>query len=231
MAVYELVYEKKIVSLLELKTALEQDWKGYELLQRKALNCKHKYGLGDKLSDSYANKIVTFIHEVISKLKNGHQCKYALEIHSAKTFIWHGDKTMATPDGRNYGDELSKNASPHPGSDKLGVTALINSATTIDTSLADMGFCLDVMLHPTSLMGDNGLDVLHQLVKTYMYKRGHSIHFNVFNVDTLRDAQLNPTKYENLQVRVCGWNVLWNNMNKKEQDAYILRAKNIYNES
>ena len=32
---------------------------------------------------------------------------------------------------------------------------------------------------------------------------------------------------EGLQVRVCGWNVLWNNMAKVEQDAYILRAESI----
>ena len=40
-------------------------------------------------------------------------------------------------------------------------------------------------------------------------------------------AQENPEKYQNLQVRVCGWNTLWNNMSKKEQDAYILKAENI----
>ena len=32
---------------------------------------------------------------------------------------------------------------------------------------------------------------------------------------------------EGLQVRVFGWNVLWNNMAKVEQDAYILRAESI----
>ena len=37
----------------------------------------------------------------------------------------------------------------------------------------------------------------------------------------------NPDRYKNLQVRVCGWNTLWNNMDRKEQDAYILRAENI----
>ena len=34
-------------------------------------------------------------------------------------------------------------------------------------------------------------------------------------------------KYKNLQVRVCGWNVLWNNLSRAEQDAYITRAENI----
>ncbi len=45
--------------------------------------------------------------------------------------------------------------------------------------------------------------------------------------DTLKDAQANPEKYQNLQVRVCGWNVLWNNIPKKQQDAYIERCENI----
>ena len=43
----------------------------------------------------------------------------------------------------------------------------------------------------------------------------------------LRDAQRHPEKYENLQVRVCGWNVRWNDLPKKEQDAYIRRAAEI----
>ena len=42
-----------------------------------------------------------------------------------------------------------------------------------------------------------------------------------------RDAQAHPEKYENLQVRVCGWNVRWNDMSKVEQDAYIRRAENV----
>ena len=56
---------------------------------------------------------------------------------------------------------------------------------------------------------------------------GFAIHFNIMNADVLRDAQKNPEKYKNLQVRVCGWNTLWNNMAKSEQEAYILRAENI----
>ena len=63
------------------------------------------------------------------------------------------------------------------------------------------------------------------LLKTYMRGGGMSIQFNVLDTGTLRDAQKNPEKYRNLQVRVCGWNVLWNNLPKDEQDAYIRRAE------
>ena len=227
MAVRELVYEKKTVTLAQLKTALENEWNGYEILRRKALNCKHKYGCGDELADKYAAEITRFLSDILAAEKNGHDCSYTFEMHSARAFIIQGEKTLATPDGRKAGEELSKNASPHPGADKNGVTALIHSATAIDTVLADVGFCLDVMLHPTAVQGEKGLDVLYQVMRTYMDKGGQSIHFNIFNADTLRDAQRHPEKYENLQVRVCGWNALWNTMSKTEQDAYILRTENI----
>ena len=34
-------------------------------------------------------------------------------------------------------------------------------------------------------------------------------------------------KCANLQVRVCGWNVRWNDLSRIEQDAYIRRAENV----
>ena len=54
-----------------------------------------------------------------------------------------------------------------------------------------------------------------------------TIQFNVLDASILREAQLAPERYRNLQVRVAGWNALWNDISKKEQDAYILRAENI----
>ena len=54
-----------------------------------------------------------------------------------------------------------------------------------------------------------------------------AVQFNIFRTEALRDAQKNPEKYKNLQVRVCGWNVLWNNLSREEQETYIRRAENI----
>ena len=36
-----------------------------------------------------------------------------------------------------------------------------------------------------------------------------------------------PRNYENLQVRICGWNVRWNDLPREQQDAYIRRAEAI----
>ena len=122
---------------------------------------------------------------------------------------------------------MSKNLSPTPGADTEGVTALINTVSAIDPADLPMDLPLDVMLHPSAVAGGKGLDVMRALVEQYHAKGFTLIQFNVFDADMLRDAQAHPERYENLQVRVCGWNVRWNDLPREQQDAYILRAENV----
>jgi len=227
MAVKELVYDKKVVTLEEMKAALDADWVGYETLRAKALNLECKYGNGNAVADNYAAAILRFVHDSIAGKKNSHGGGYVIDGHSARAFLEHGAKTKATPDGRKAGMETSKNMSPTPGADRKGITALIKSATTLDAVLCTEGFCLDAMLHPSAVQGEDGMIAFLSVLDTYMKNGGQSIQFNIFSPELLRDAQAHPENYRNLQIRVCGWNILWNDMAKVEQDAYILRAENI----
>ncbi|MBE6738751.1 MAG: hypothetical protein E7565_00370 [Ruminococcaceae bacterium] len=227
MAVKEFVFDKKEISLTEMAEVLKNNWKGYEILQIKAKKSPHKYGNNDTITDTYASAMASYFANKVNNVPNNKGGVYKAIFHSARAFVIQGERTGALPDGRNAGEELSKNASAAPGMDKNGVTALIESATKLVPSDYHESFCLDVMLHPSAIDGENGFNVFKGILMTYLKKDGQSIQFNVFNTDTLRDAQENPEKYQNLQVRVCGWNTLWNNMSKKEQDAYILRSENI----
>ena len=227
MAVNDLVFVRKAVTLAEYKAALDADYVGYERIRAMALACKHKYGNGDEMSDYYAAAIMRFITERLASTKNSHGGRHVVDLHSARAFLIQGEQTGASPDGRHRGEEISKNASPTPGSDRNGITALIKSATSIDSSICTMGFCLDAMLHPSAVQGEDGLTALRAVLDTYIDKGGASIQFNIFSTDLLRDAQDHPERYRNLQVRVCGWNQLWNNMPRVEQDAYIRRIENV----
>ena len=226
MAVKEFVYDKKEVTLQTLKAALEIDWKGYERLRAAIKNSVHKYGNDDKHADIYASAMATFFANQVNNRPNARGGVYKAVMHSAMTFKWEGEKTFATPDGRKKGDENSKNGSPSIGADRNGVTAAVSSAVKIRPYIYSESFCLDLMLHPSACEGDEGLCVMRALVKTYMRGGGMAIQFNVLDIKTLRDAQAHPEKYPALQIRVCGWNVLWNNLSRAEQDAYIARAEN-----
>ena len=148
-------------------------------------------------------------------------------MHSARHFIKFGQDLNATPDGRLAREDISKNASPVMGQDVSGVTALERSVTAIDTALYPEDFCLDVMMLPASVEGEEGIQAMIRLMRTYMDHNGTIIQFNVFDEKMLLDAQEHPEQYQNLQVRVCGWNVLFNTMDKVEQDKYIERARSI----
>ena len=122
---------------------------------------------------------------------------------------------------------MSKNLSPTMGADSEGATALVATLAVSDATQLPGDYPLDVMLHPSSCAGEKGLALMKALVRVFHANGGSVIQFTVFGVDELRDAQQHPEKYENLQIRVCGWNVRWNDLSKAEQDAYIRRAERI----
>lgn len=224
MVVKELVYDKKIVTLSELKKALDSNWEGYEELRLMAANSPHKFGNEDKEADLYASTLAAFFAQKVNNRPNVRGGVYKAFFHAAR-YVWQGLKTQATPDGRFAREEIAKNMSPSVGADKNGVTALINSALNVSPIQYHESACLDVMLHSSAIAGEEGLDVMYALLCSYIERGGMSIQFNVFNTETLIDAQNHPEKYQNLQVRVCGWNILWNNLSQAEQNAFIKRAK------
>ncbi|HBJ19435.1 MAG TPA: hypothetical protein DDY70_06865, partial [Clostridiales bacterium] len=224
-AVREFVYEKKTVTLAELGEALAQNWAGWEDLHTQIKKSVHKYGNDDPSTDALAREMAAHFSAFVNFRPNARGGVYKATMHSAMEFVWQGAKTGATPDGRYAGEEASKNGSPSVGMDKSGVTALIRSALRLAPSSYPESFCLDVMLHPSAVSGKEGLSVMKALLMTYLAGDGMSIQFNVFDTATLRDATAHPERYKNLQVRVCGWNVLWNNLSPKEQAAYLRRAE------
>ena len=72
----------------------------------------------------------------------------------------------------------------------------------------------------TTLQEEN----LINLLDGYVEKGGHHLNVNVFNKDTLLDAQKNPDKYSQLTVRVSGYAVNFNKLTKEQQDDVISRT-------
>jgi formate C-acetyltransferase len=113
------------------------------------------------------------------------------------------------------------------GQNREGATAAILSATKLDASSFACDACLDLGLLPSAVKGKDGLEAMYGLLMTFVQRGGHAMHINVFSADTLRAAQQEPHKYQDLQIRVCGWNVLFHNISKEEQDGFIRQAESL----
>ncbi|MBQ9503298.1 MAG: hypothetical protein IJU70_14180 [Lentisphaeria bacterium] len=225
--VENMVFKTGEVSLPQLAEALAANWKGYELLHRKIRNCKFRYGNGIPGTDRFAVMLSRTIGNWVNGLPNARGGFWKASGHPARAFINQGLKTGATPDGRFAGEEMSKNLSPAVGSDLSGVTATIKSFLTIDGASFPGDYPLDVMMHPSSVRGADGLEAWRRLIRVFFAGKGGAVHFNISDPEELKAAQREPEKHQGLQIRVSGWNIHFTKMDKSEQDMYIRRAETI----
>ncbi len=223
------VFDSKKISLSQLRDILDQDYANHETLRLELLADRDKYGNNKDLPDSIATEISEFVCQLICGKPNAKKRggQWNLGFHVARQSYEQAPKTASSPNGRLKGEELSKNISASMGMNREGATAAILSATKINATAFTSDASLDLGLLPSAVSGEDGLEAMYGLLMTFIKRGGHAIHINVFDADTLRAAQKEPDKYKDLQIRVCGWNVLFNNINKKEQDAFICQAEGL----
>jgi formate C-acetyltransferase len=188
------------------------------------LNRVPKWGNGDPDADRVAAQIAEHYCDKVHTFTNGRGGPVQAALFTLFYQMTFGRATGALPDGRKAGDTLAPGVGASPGQDRNGVTALIQSVTQLDYTKTPNGAVLDVMLHPSAVRGEEGLDALVTLIKTFFRRGGYAIQFNVLDVEALRDAQVHPERYATLQVRVTGWSVYFTMLPKDKQDVYIARS-------
>ena len=225
MMIRKYVYERNELTVEELVSLLDKSFEGEELFRRKLLADREKWGNNKERPDSIATDLVNFITNSLCGKRNSRDGKWNCGFHVARMSYTQSRLTAASANGRLLGDELSKNISASMGQNREGATAAILSATKIDATRITGDAALDLGLLPSAVKVEDGHEAMYGLLMTFIKRGGHAMHINVFDADTLRDAQAHPKKYQDLQIRVCGWNVLWNNINKEEQDGFIRQAE------
>ena len=227
LAVKKYVYEKGVVTLTELRDALEKNWIGYETLRAQIKNDPVKFGNNIAEADDLARDIFRFCSDHIIGKPTSTGGVFRMGCDSVNMAEGYGARTGASADGRGAREPLSKNLRPVNGMERQGITALIQSVCHLDNTDFVDGAPLDFIVHPSAVEGEEGIKAMKALVRTFFRSGGFAIQGNILSLDTLRDAQAHPEKYPNLQVRVCGWNEYFVNMNITVQNDFINRLAGI----
>ena len=224
-AIKEMVFEREVVTLDELIGILKSNWEGREPLRQTVKNRFKKFGQGEVEVDSIAADIVNTLYDTVGVRENVKGGKYRLGLFSIDWRVDFGERTAASADSRLAHEPLSQNTSATFGADKHGASAHLCSVCAIDTEKTPNATIVDIDLHSSAVRGDNGIKVLTAALRTYFELGGFAVHYNVLDTDTLRDAKAHPEKYPNLQVRLCGWNVLFSTLDDRAKDEFIARSE------
>ncbi|WP_088186518.1 trans-4-hydroxy-L-proline dehydratase [Desulfosporosinus sp. FKA] len=218
------VYEQKDLTMEQLLKALEQNFTGCEGVRQLLLNKTPHFGN----DDDYADEIMVDIFNAYYNEVNGRPTTkdgvYRINMLPTTCHVYFGSVIGATADGRRAWEPLSEGISPVQGSDRLGPTAVIKSASKMDHARTG-GTLLNLKFTPQVVEGDEGLEKLVQLVRSYFKLSGHHIQFNVVSAKTLRAAQKEPEKYRDLIVRVAGYSDYFCDLSEALQEEIIARTE------
>jgi formate C-acetyltransferase len=218
------VFDKKSITMGELLEALQNNFKGHETMRQLLLNKTPHFGNDHEYADEIMTDIFNSYYAEINGRPNTKGGVYRVNMLPTTCHVYFGSVIGATADGRRAWEPLSEGISPVQGSDRLGPTAVIKSASKLD-HVRTGGTLLNIKFTPQVLEGEEGLTKLSQLVRSYFKLGGHHIQFNVVSAKTLRAAQSEPEKYRDLIVRVAGYSDYFCDLSEALQEEIIARTE------
>ena len=224
----QFVFDEKRLSMAELINALKANWEGYEDLRNAILKTGDFFGNDGDISNCVAKRFYDDLYEYIKEKKTVFGYPILMGDHTGYPlhFVWFGEGTAATPDGRHSGDPLTYGISQTNAKARGGLTALMNSISKFDThgisSATVTNFSLDESYYKNSSVFDKTVDLL----ETYFKSGGMQFQLNHLNKDDLLSAKANPQKFRDLRVRVTGYSDFFNNLADSIQDSIIERYTN-----
>lgn len=223
-AIKKLVFDEKKITFSKFMEILQKDWEGCDDLKAHVASYAY-YGTDNDEVDELYRKLIDEFYKACKKLDD--KSKFFFPAGSStfgREIDWLPHR-LATSSGAKKGAILAGNASPTPGTDTEGATAVIKSYCKADLKKLVTGTALDIKISPAALSGDNGVVALIALMKGFLSLGGYFMQLDTVSAETLKKARENPKQYKTLSVRVSGWNARFITLSKEWQDMVIQRTE------
>jgi pyruvate-formate lyase len=217
-SIKRLVFEEQTLNAQELLDAMDANFVGHER-QRKLLMNVPKYGN----DDDYVDSIFVDLHDYLCARTKEQAARVGLDSYLSVTINNAQNTTLgrwvgATPDGRKSGMPMANANNPSPGTDKNGVTAMLNS---ILKPRHDNHAGMVSNLRFTREIFTRFPDKMHQLLEDYFRRGAAHAMITVVGRDDLKNAMDRPEDYSDLIVRVGGFSARFVELNKDvQQEIY-----------
>ncbi|WP_037372217.1 (2S)-3-sulfopropanediol dehydratase [Anaerovorax odorimutans] len=226
----QLVFDEKRYTGAELLQAVLDNWKGHEALYALVNSSKvHHYGNDDDYADDLFKYMFECYCRHIAGRKTPRGGEFSPGVYSVNANVGMGINTNASIDGRKAGEAISDNMGPvhtEGGSHDInGPTAIANSVTKVDHSLATNGTLLNLRFPQEAIAGTEGRENLVSFIDEYIAKQAMHVQFNVMSAATMRAAQKKPEDYKDMLVRVAGYSAYFVELGKPLQKDLIQRTE------
>jgi formate C-acetyltransferase/benzylsuccinate synthase len=224
-AIKKLVFDDKKYTMAQLIDALQVNWDGYEEMRLDFVNHAPKWGNDDDYVDDVMLRCLRECARYSHVIRDPSGNTWPILPENVSGNIHYSSIVGPLPNGRRRGDALYDGGiSPGPGLDKKGPTAVLKSCGKIDHIADGRAFLLNQRLSPTQLKGEKGYQLWKAYMRTWADLGLDHIQFNMVSDETLRAAQKDPEKYQEVIVRVAGYSAHFVDISRKTQDNIIQRT-------
>jgi formate C-acetyltransferase len=247
-AIQKIVFDEKIISFAGLLDALNKNFEGYEVLQKRLMNPDRtpKYGNEDPRADENVQWIIELLDKSFGEKENYRGGKYRVGYWTMTNHAGFGRLTKAMPNGRKAHENFTSGITPVSAVTPF-LTKALNSIAKQPVQYLSNGVALNLKYTPeynplSPFDKGNGknkekmLENFAASVRAYFDGAGGEINsgnggmeiqFNITTHDTFVEAVKNPDaeEYRELLVRVSGYTAYFKDLNPQMQKEIIDRTE------
>ncbi len=230
----KVVFEEKSLSFKDMIAAIENDFKGCEVLQKRLMNPDKtpKYGNDDVTADENVIWLIKLLDKAFGEKENYRGGRYRVGYWTMTNHAGFGRLMGALPSGRKARENFTSGITPVSSVTPV-LTKTLNSVAKQPAECVANGAAFNLKYTPETSTPEKLDRMLNNFASTvegcFDYAGtgtgAMEIQFNITTHDTFVDAVKNPDKYPELLVRVSGYTAYFKDLNPQMQKEIIDRTE------